>query len=81
MYIQHHLDMAIIAAHSETEFLNFDLSLLMRRLPYPSYTENPFPLLFNSFGPFIVMLTYLFTAPIIVKDVVLEKEKKLKASQ
>ena len=81
MYIQHHMDMAIIEAHSETEFSNFDLTMRMSRYPYPRFEEDAFPFLLNLLGPFIVMLTYLFTAPIIVKDVVLEKERKLKVKQ
>ena len=55
-----------------------ELPLNLWRYSYPPYLLDTFlPILYEYFAYF-VMLTFLFTAPCIVKDVVLEKQRKLK---
>jgi hypothetical protein len=56
------------------------VSLKLKSFPYPRYVNDPFLSVLATQFPFIVMLSFIVTAPTICKDVVLEKEKKLKVS-
>ena len=53
----------------------------LERFPYPPYIEDPFLAGAGSLMPFVIMLSFLILAPSIVKDIVLEKERKLKVRQ
>jgi len=50
----------------------------LKSFPYPPYLDDKFAAVLQGFLPVIVMLSFIVTAPVICKDVVLEKEKKLK---
>ena len=65
--IQHAVDIAIMKYKGKIDMLNTTVSV--KRFPYPDYTHDNFVL---------VMLALIFTALNIVRDVVYEKEKKLK---
>jgi len=54
--------------------------VLLKSFPYPSYTNDTFVVVLQKQLPFIVMLCFIITTPIICKEIVLEKEKKLKVS-
>ena len=58
-----------------------ELPLYLRRFPYPPYEEDTFLVMLSAYFAYFVMLTFLFTAPCIVKDVVLEKQRKLKVNK
>jgi len=55
-----------------------DTDVQLKSFPYPPYLDDAFAAVLQSFLPVIVMLSFIVTAPVICKDVVLEKEKKLK---
>ena len=50
----------------------------LKNFPYPPYHNDNFVIVIQTQMPFFVMLSFIVTAPVICKDVVLEKEKKLK---
>ena len=50
----------------------------LKSFPYPPYHNDNFVIVIQMQLPFIIMLSFIVTAPVICKDVVLEKEKKLK---
>ena len=52
----------------------------MHRFPYPPYLDDNFVLVTQQQLPFIIMLSFVFVSLQIVKDVVFEKERKLKES-
>ena len=55
-----------------------NISVELKKFPYPPYYNDNFVLVIQMQLPFIIMLSFIVTAPVICKDVVLEKEKKLK---
>jgi len=54
-----------------------DTSVMLKSFPYPPYNEDPF-IMDLQIIPLITVLSFIVTATTICKDVVLEKEKKLK---
>lgn len=52
--------------------------LKLRRHPYPPYNDDNFVLVIQQQFPLILMLSFVLIALNIVKDVVHEKERKLK---
>ena len=50
----------------------------LKSFPYPPYNKDPFIVIIQTQLPFMIMLSFIVTAPVICKDIVLEKEKKLK---
>ena len=50
----------------------------LKRYPYPSYYNDNFIIVLQTQLPFIILLSFIVISPTIVKDIVLEKEKKLK---
>lgn len=57
-----------------------DFKLLMERFPYPPYKYDVFLSVIQMQLPFLIMLSLIFIALNIPKEVVLEKERKLKVS-
>lgn len=76
--MQKALDLAI------TEYLNGSLeehiTVEMKRHPHPPYLNDFFITVLQYQLGFIILLSFVVVAPNIVKDVCLEKEKKLKVS-
>jgi len=54
------------------------VDLQLKSFPYPPYLDDIFLFILTVQFPFIIMLSFIVIAPTICKDVVLEKEKKLK---
>ena len=79
LHFQRAIDTSIIQYHSPTaDLTDENLNITLQRHPYPEWLDDPFVIILQGQFPFYIMLTFLCTAPIIVKDVVLEKERKLK---
>ena len=55
-----------------------NVSLQLKSFPYPPYLEDLFLFVLTTQFPFLVMLCFIVIAPIICKEIVMEKEKKLK---
>ncbi len=56
------------------------VNVSVRQLPYPEYTINEFLSSVNIILPLIFVLAFLYTAGIIVKELVLEKETRIRES-
>jgi len=77
--IQRAVDLSImreLGVESSTEKISVEL----KKFPFTSYHQDDFIIVIQLRLPFIIMLSFILTAPIICKDVVLEKEKKLKVT-
>ncbi|XP_021358402.1 ATP-binding cassette sub-family A member 3-like [Mizuhopecten yessoensis] len=59
---------------------NKHVELGLRRHPYPPYNDDNFVLVIQQQFPLVIMLSFVLVALNIVKDIVHEKEKKLKES-
>lgn len=80
--IQHAVDSSIIGKLSRNNNLMGSLNptVSVKRFPYPDYVHDNFILVIQQTLPLLLMLSLFFTALNIVRDVVFEKEKKLKES-
>ncbi|CAH1776854.1 unnamed protein product [Owenia fusiformis] len=78
--LQHVIDSELIRHKNPNATLEEDLDIQLRRFPYPPYINDAFVLVLQQQFPFIIMLSFIFTALQVVKEVVHEKEKKLKES-
>lgn len=56
------------------------LEMTLRRHPYPPYNDDNFVLVIQQQFPLVIMLSFVLFALSIVKDVVHEKERKLKVA-
>ena len=74
--IQHAVDVAIMKYKGKIDILNTTVSV--KRFPYPDYTHDNFVLVIQTSLPLLLMLSLIYTALNIVRDVVYEKVKKLK---
>jgi len=74
--IQRAVDLQIMLELGGTKARNVEVEL--KSFPYPPYTNDRFIVVLQLQLPFIIMLSFIVTAPVICRDVVLEKEKKLK---
>lgn len=75
--IQHAVDMAIVDVFSQSkESSKVDLQL--QRMSYPPYLDDNFVLVIQQQFPMIIVLSFIFYSMQIVKDLVYEKEQKLK---
>ena len=74
--IQRAADLSIMSELGQTSPDSVDV--LLKSFPYPSYHKDFFIVVLQMQLPFLILLSFIVTAPIICKDVVLEKEKKLK---
>jgi len=55
-----------------------DVGVSMMRMPYPSYIDDPFIIAIQNQFPFLILISFTIIAPNIAKDIILEKEKRLK---
>ena len=61
--------------------LNLNISQIkMQRFPYPAYIKDPFVVVIQISLPLLLMLSLVYNALLVVKEVVYEKEKRLKVS-
>ena len=81
--IQHAVDSSIIGKLSRNNNLTGSLNttVSVKRFPYPDYVHDNFILVIQQTLPLLLMLSLFFTALNIVRDVVFEKEKKLKVGE
>jgi len=78
--IQRAVDLQImyeLGGTSAEQELN-NTAVRLKSFPYPEYYNDVFIIVLQTQLPFLIMLSFIVTAPVICKDVVLEKEKKLK---
>lgn len=77
--LQRALDLSIIhLLMNHTASALDDFYLLLQRFPYPPYIDDEFLDVLEDNFPFIVLMSFIITAPNIVKDLVLEKERRLR---
>ena len=74
--LQAHIDRALADSYSVNQVT--DINVQMKRSPYPPYLDDKFILVLQMQLPFIILLSFIFPALNIVKDLVHEKERKLK---
>ncbi|XP_071796832.1 phospholipid-transporting ATPase ABCA3-like [Asterias amurensis] len=75
--LQYALDRALLQFRNvSTDGFTVD----MRRYPYPPYINDFFILVIQMQLPFLILISFVITAISITKNVVLEKERKLKES-
>ena len=74
--LQHAVDFAIIKYKGN--MADVDTIVSVKRFPYPDYIHDPFIVAIQTTLPLLLMLSLIFTALNIVRDIVYEKEKKLK---
>ena len=77
--LQHAVDTAIIKLKGNISS-ELNASVSIKRFPYPDYIHDNFVLVIQTSLPLLLMLSLVFTALNIVRDVVYEKQKKLKVS-
>jgi hypothetical protein len=57
-----------------------DISVSMRQLPYPQYTVDVFLTIIITILPLFVILAYIYSAGVFTKELVLEKESRIRES-
>ena len=75
--IQRGLDTSIIHHFTGTNDAA-DVPFAVRRYPFPPYTYDPYLYVLQNNLPSAIVLSFLVMAPNICKDLVLEKERKLR---
>ncbi|CAF0820413.1 unnamed protein product, partial [Didymodactylos carnosus] len=75
--LQRSIDFAIINERS-TLFDLDGINLELQRFPYPPYKSDNFVLVVQIWFPFLLIMSYIFSAINTVKNIVYEKEKGLK---
>ena len=55
-------------------------SVLMQRFPFPNYIHDGFIQIIQTFMPNFFVIAFIYTALVIVRSIVYEKEKRLKVS-
>jgi len=78
--LQYSVDKAIIlaAGGNMSQMDNIDVS--MRRIPYPPYIDDKYLAVIQTQLPLLLMLSFIYYAMQIVKELVIEKETSLKVS-
>ncbi|XP_031561453.1 ATP-binding cassette sub-family A member 3-like [Actinia tenebrosa] len=75
--LQYAIDMAIIQEKSN---LPTPIPMNVQQLPYPSYVQDPFVQTVSGLLPFMVTLAFIYSAVSIIKEIVFEKQQRLKES-
>ena len=55
-------------------------TVLMQKFPFPSYVKDGFIIIIQQFMPNFFVIAFIYTALVIVRSIVYEKEKRLKVS-
>ena len=55
-------------------------TVLMQKFPFPSYVQDGFIFIIQTFMPNFFVIAFIYTALVIVRSIVYEKEKRLKVS-
>lgn len=75
--IQRAIDLSILSTKSPS-FNADDIDISMRRFPYPSRIMDEFLVVIQTMLPLLLMASLIYSALVIVKNIVYEKENKLK---
>jgi ATP-binding cassette subfamily A (ABC1) protein 3 len=78
--IQHLLTMAVANAISNGSIADNELNLTAQRFPYPPFIKDIFFVSLQFLFPFILMFSFIYPAVNQTKNLVLEKERRLKES-
>lgn len=64
---------------NESQFRDFEsIDIVLKRHPYPPYKEDNYVLVLQQQFPLILLLSLIVIVLGIIRDIVLEKERKLK---
>lgn len=77
--LQHAIDEGIIEKLNPNATQR-NVSVHLQRYPYPPYVDDFFVVALQSYLPLLFLLSFIVTAPSIVKDIVIEKESRLKVN-
>jgi ATP-binding cassette subfamily A (ABC1) protein 3 len=77
--LQRAIDLAIINEFNPT-FNSSNVSIHLRRYPFPPYKADNFVLVIQVWFPFLLVMSYIFAAINTVKNIVYEKERGLKVA-
>lgn len=75
--LQYYLDTSLISILNHSAKFQRN-KFQMSRFPYPPWRDDMFVLVLQQQFPFLLILSFIFTVLYIVKDVVHEKERKIK---
>ena len=75
LFAQYAVDQAIISKFGANQ-----ANIFMQKFPFPNYVEDGFILIIQQFMPNFFVIAFIYTALVIVRSIVYEKEKRLKVS-
>jgi ATP-binding cassette subfamily A (ABC1) protein 3 len=75
LFTQYAVDRAIVS-----QFGPEPATVFMQKFPFPSYVQDAFILIIQQFMPNFFVIAFIYTALVIVRNIVYEKEKRLKVS-
>lgn len=78
--VQYAVDMAIIKTKAPAAFNESLVDIQLQRFPYPYTVRDNFIIVIQSSLPLLLMLSLVYTALVIVKNIVHEKERRLKVT-
>ncbi|OWF34668.1 ATP-binding cassette sub-family A member 3-like [Mizuhopecten yessoensis] len=78
LYLQYAIDKAIIDQKSPGNGLGTNYTVSLRKMPYPPYVEDTLLGVLRSSLPVIILFAFIVTVFQTTKNIVYEKEKKLK---
>uniref|UniRef100_A0A8W4FEP4 ATP binding cassette subfamily A member 14 n=1 Tax=Sus scrofa TaxID=9823 RepID=A0A8W4FEP4_PIG len=83
LLVQHAVDKAIMIYHNDraAEMLFENLTIFVRRFPYPAHYSDMFMRTFAAIFPLAVILIFSLTELTLLRTIVMEKENRLKEYQ
>lgn len=75
IYLQDMLEKAIIESKTN---LSYDMGITAQMTPYPCYVDDRFTTAIARLLPLFMVLSWIYSVSMLVKDIVYEKEKRLK---
>ena len=78
--LQHTIAMTAINYFNKSLDIESQVTIDMKRFPIPPYIEDKFLGVLQGFFPFILVVSFIYPAANITKNLVVEKEKRLKES-
>jgi hypothetical protein len=80
LYLQYEVDRAIIKQKSGKANFFDDINVKFKKMPYPPYVEDPLLTAIQTNLPLFLMLEFILYVIQTTKNIVYEKERKLKVS-
>ena len=80
MYLQYEVDKAIIQEKSGNPTLFSTIDMKLKKMPYPPYVKDNLLVSIQSNLPLFLMLGFILYVIQLCKNIVYEKERKLKVS-